>query len=134
MEEFFRSVPTELICAVISFLGTALSAVIAFLTARFTSNREIKKMKMQWAHDKTSSQKQALSEMVSATSRYVQSGWSKHQREAMEKISAFSICAAKDHFEALSSLYTAVASDEREDAAICLSAVIQLCQCVSRNE
>lgn len=116
---------TEVICALITAGGTMLAAVIAHLTALWTSKREVKKMKMQWDHDTEVAEKRAFSAMLAAVSKYIQSGWAKHQRDAIEKISAVQASERGEMFDALDGLIKTVLSGDTEAIAEQLSAVMR---------
>lgn len=117
---------TEIICALITAGGTVLAAIIAHFTARWTSKREVKKMKMQWDHDGDVARERAFSEMVAAVSKYIQSGWARHQREAVEKISAVQANECGELLDALDNLINSVLSEKTEAVAEQLSAVMRL--------
>lgn len=127
MKEIIKDIPTEAVCAIITACGTVLSAVIAFFSSRYVSRKEIRKMKMQWEHDDRTINQKAFSEMVSAVSRYAQSGWSRHQREAMEKISASMIGEGNSMSDELSALYKSVSGGyAKSDIEMHLESVVKL--------
>lgn len=111
MVEILKSIPIEIICAVIAFLGTVMSALIALLTAKHTSKKEFIKMQMQWQREDKLANDQAYADMLSAVSKYLQSGWSKHQRKALVKISTVQMYCSNAE---LDSLYSSVASGNIE--------------------
>ena len=95
---------------IINLLGAIspiLAAAIAFFTAKHTARKEIRKLELQWKREDTVSENRDFSEMVAAVSRYAQSGWSKHQREAIEKIS---VVLTKKHNPSLATLLNFVAA------------------------
>ena len=120
------SIKSQLICAIITASGTVLSAVIAFFSARYTAKREIRKMKLQWAHDDHLSDKKDFSEMTAAVSRYAQSGWSRHQREALECIAVVQVSASGDLLSELITLSNLVSSGSLDDIHQQLMSVIRL--------
>ena len=98
-----------------------LAALVAFVTAKFTARHEIRKQKMQWAREDNLSENRDFSDMVAAVSRYTQSGWSKHQREAMERISRVQAAAPAP---SLNALWDAVAAGSIDDAQSCLQNIL----------
>lgn len=106
----------------LSVISPILSAVIAFITARYTVRKEIQKQQMQWEREDHVSENRDFSEMVSAVSRFTQSGWSKHQREAMERIT---VVQASNPDLPLDELYSTVASGDAAEAATSLQEVLK---------
>ena len=129
-----KNLSTELICAIITASGTVLSAVIAFFSARYTAKREIRKMKLQWTREDNLSDKKEFSEMTAAVSRYAQSGWSRHQREALECISVLQVSASGELLDELTTLSNLVASDSLDDISQQLMTVIRLNSCIDRKK
>lgn len=124
-----------IICAVVSTVGVVLSAVIAFLTALYTSKSEFRKLKMQLEHDDKRAREKAFSEMVGSVSKYVESGYRKYQREAMEKISVSMVGADKQMIDELSRLYSTVSAGyARADIQQLLDSVICLKNTPAENK
>lgn len=126
MNDLLNNLPTEIICALITAGGAILSAVIAHLTARGTTRREIKKLKMQWKRDDDLAAQKTFSEMYAAVSKYIQSGWSRHQRDAMEKVSELRANEQGELLNALDDLHAAILSEMPDVAAQQLTVVLQL--------
>ena len=123
-----KNLPTEIICALITAGGTILSALIATISAKHVTQRELKKLKLQWKHERDLSSADAFTEMVMAVSRYTQSGWPRHQREALERITAMQTNAHGETASALNALYGATASGSAAEINKCLATVIRLQQ------
>lgn len=121
-----NNLPIELTCAIITATGTVLSAVIAFLSARFTKKREIKKLKLQWSREDALSDKKEFAEMTIAVSRYAQSGWARHQREALESIMVLQASAHGKLLNELTVLACLVHSDSLDDIPQQLMTIIRL--------
>ncbi len=128
LAEAVFSLPPEIVSAIISACGVILSAIIAFLSAKSVANKEIKKMKMQWSREDSLSDQQAFSEMLSAVSRYLQSDWSRHQREALEKISAIRGMKGGKQLEALDALHASVLSGDKSEIEVAIAGITRLRQ------
>ena len=83
-------------------------------------------MQMQWAHDTQAARNRAYADMFSAVSEYVQSGWTKHQRNALSKIAVVQTCETGRTFDILRELYCSVSAGDTESAKAHLLAVAQL--------
>ena len=117
----------EIISALISASGTIIAAIIAWLSAKSAAKREIRKLKTEWARQDKLSDDQKFTEMTSAVSRYIQTGWPRHQREALEKISTVQSTGRLSSDE-LQCLYEAVLSSDIDQCRTQLSVVIRLRQ------
>ncbi len=99
---------TEILCSLIALAGAALSALVSFFVAKFSSEREIKKMKLEWEHQDVISSDEDFSDMAVAVSRFVQAQTSKTHTEA---ITAITKIRAKEYGEiadSLDALYAAI--------------------------
>lgn len=103
-------------------ISPILAAVISFFTAKYTSRKEIRKLELEWKRKDAISKNRDFLEMVAAVSRYSQSGWSSHQREAMEKIS---IIQAQHNDPLLRSLWQSVNSGNIADSLTYLQSIIE---------
>ena len=83
-------------------------------------------MKLQWDRDDLISGKKSFLEMTAAVSRYAQSGWQRHQREALECIAALQVFASGDLLAELTTLSDLVSSDSLDDIHQQLMKVVQL--------
>lgn len=104
-------------------ISPILSAVIAFITAKYTTQKEIRKQEMQWDREDDIAENRDFSAMTSAVSRFIQSGWSKHQREAIERIT---VVQTADSDPELDTLFDAVASGDTDNSANCLQNVVRV--------
>ena len=128
------AIKTQVICAIITASGTVLAAVIAFFSARYTARREIKKLKLQWTREDNLTGKKEFAEMTAAVSRYLQSGWSRHQREALESVAILQVTAHGDLLTELSTLSDLIASDSLDDIPQQLRTVIRLNSAINRKK
>ena len=99
--------------SLLAAISPILAATIAFFTAKHTTRKEFRKLESQWNREDTVWEKESFAEMVAAVSRYTQSGWSRHQREAMEKIS---VVQTQKNDPRIADLLLAVSSRNRTDA------------------
>lgn len=109
--------------SLLAAISPILAAAIAFFTAKHTTRKELRKLKSQWNREDAVWEKESFTEMVAAVSRYAQSGWSKHQREAMEKIS---VVQTQKNDPRIADLLLAVSSGNRTDALDYLQKLIAL--------
>ena len=65
--------PPEITCALMAVAGTVLSSLISWLVAKSSAEKEIKKMRIEWEHDKILSSDDNFSEMASAVAVCLQS-------------------------------------------------------------
>ena len=63
----------EIICTLIALCGTVASGLISWLVARSSAEKEIKKMRIEWEHDKLLSSDDDFSEMASSVAVCLQS-------------------------------------------------------------
>lgn len=63
----------EIICTLITLCGTVASGLISWLVARSSAEKEIKKMRIEWEHDKLLSSDDDFSEMASSVAVCLQS-------------------------------------------------------------
>ncbi|MBE6985949.1 MAG: hypothetical protein E7433_00795 [Ruminococcaceae bacterium] len=110
----------EIISAIISAFGTIAAAIIAWISAKFTAKREIHKLRLSWEREDNILRKKAFADMGAAVSRYIQSGWSRHQREALEAI-AFVRSSDGETASEIENLYEAVLGGEIEQCKTALA-------------
>lgn len=63
----------EIICTLIALCGTVASGLISWLVARSSAEKEIKKMRIEWEHDRLLSSDDDFSEMASSVAVCLQS-------------------------------------------------------------
>ena len=123
----------EVIAAIISAGGAIASAVIAWVSAQFVAKREIRKMQLSWKREDDTLHQKLFADMSVAVSRYIQSGWSRHQREAAEAISLFQSTSPEMAPE-IATLYDAVLDGQIERCKTSLVKVICLHQQVTAQQ
>ena len=126
MNNVIKDLPTEIVCELVAGGGAVLAAIIAYLTARTTTKKELKKMKMQWERNDAQSIKADFEEVASSVSKYIQSGWPSHQRDALQKISKLQMAGSEEMFDALESLRTSILYGPKGSIEQRLNAVIKL--------
>ena len=109
--------------SLLAAISPILAATVAFFTAKHTTRKEFRKLESQWNREDTVWEKESFAKMVAAVSRYTQSGWSRHQREAMEKIS---VVQTQKNDPRIADLLLAVSSGNRTDALDYLQKLIAL--------
>lgn len=92
---------TEVICAIVSFVGVVISGVVSWLISRSTANHELVKMERSWAHDAVVSSEEEFSSMAATVSRYAASNTPQNRIKAITAVSAI---RAKENGQLASSL------------------------------
>lgn len=115
-------------------ISSILAAVIAFFTAKFTTRKEFRKLELQWKREDNALERQALSDMCAAVSKYLQSGWSRHQREALGKISSAKALVSGDLLDSLAKLHESVLSSDTGKILTALTEVNRLWRDAVKSE
>lgn len=95
---------TEIVCALIAVTGTLVSAVISFWVSKFSAEKEIQKMKLEWKRQDIVSSDEDFSDMAVAVSRFIQMQTSKTHADvvaAVTKIRAKEFGTIADDLDAL---------------------------------
>lgn len=116
----------EVVAALITLLGSIITIIFADWRAKRAAKNEFKKLKMEWAREDRTLENQLFSDMNGAVSKYIQSGWPRHQRDALEKIAAFQSYCHQDYYASLADLQSAVLANDTAKTIAALAAVNQL--------
>lgn len=103
-----RSIPTELICSLITFAGVIASALISRNVSKNTAVKEIEKMQLEWDREDLVSSEEDFSKMISAVAKYTSGLYRGYQREALGEIASVRAKENGDLALTLDQLYQAV--------------------------
>lgn len=121
---FKISISSEFVCALISFAGVIISALISKNVAKTAANKEIEKMKLSWEREDMVTSEEEFSEMTAAVARYASSFRTFDFRDAMGKLAAVRAKESGALAEALDVLYQIVSRGHRAEIETQLSKVI----------
>lgn len=110
---------TEILCAIISAGGVVVASVISWLVSRSTANKEIRKMRMTWAHEKEISCDEGFAEMVSAVSLYINSRNIGDGYRALEMVSKLRAKETGELARKLDILHSKIENDQLSDLGKC---------------
>lgn len=99
---------TEIICALIAVTGTLVSAVISFWVSKFSAEKEIQKMKLEWKRQDIVSSDEDFLDMAVAVSRFIQMQTSKTHTEAIAAVTKIRAKESGTIADSLDSLYSAI--------------------------
>lgn len=116
----------EVISALIALLGSIITFISANLSAKHTAKNEIKKLKLEWSREDRAAENQLFSDMSAAISKYIQSGWSRHQRDALSQIAILQTNCNEDYCKVLEDLQKAVLANDVTKTVAALTAVNRL--------
>lgn len=119
---------TKIVCAIISAAGVVLSSIISALVARFSASKEIKKLKLQWEHEETTSLNAEISEVIGYAAEFSKTGRPAHGRAAAKYIASVRMKTNGNVASLLDELYDAISrenSTEIDSAISRLSAQIR---------
>lgn len=116
---------TEIICAIISAAGVVASSVISWLISKSTANKEIRKMRMTWDHEKEIAYGENFAEMVSAVSLYINSRNIGDGYRALEAVSKLRAKESGALAKKLDTLHSKIEKNQFSDLDKCLSEVIE---------
>lgn len=123
---FKISISSEYACALISFAGVIISALISKNVAKTAANKEIEKMKLTWEREDVVTSEDEFSEMTAAVARYASSFRSTELRDALGKLAAVRAKESGALAEALDVLYQTVSTGYRTEIETQLSRVIAM--------
>lgn len=116
---------TEVICALIAFLGTILSATISFFVSRTTASKEIEKMRLSWDREDATSTDEAFFKMIQAVRSYTSSENEYLKYDAMNAVNALQIRESAAVCAVLSQLHDALHQGSRHRAELLLTAAVE---------
>lgn len=99
---------TEIVCALIAVTGTLVSAVISFWVSKFSAEKEIQKMKLEWKRQDIVSSDEDFSDMAVAVSRFIQMQTSKTHTDAVAAVTKIRAKESGTIADSLDSLYSAI--------------------------
>lgn len=99
---------TEIICAIIALIGTLASAVVSFWVSKSSTEKELKKMRMEWKRQDIVSSDEDFSDMAVAVSRFIQIQDGTTHRKAIESVMKIRAKESGSIAESLDSLYLAI--------------------------
>ena len=99
---------TEIICACIALIGTVVSALISFRVSKSSTEKEFKKMQMEWNHQDIVSSDEDFSNMAVAVSRFIQMQDGSTHRKAVEAVMKIRAKESGPIAKSLDSLYFAI--------------------------
>ena len=115
----------EIICTIVTVLGTVISALIAYFVSRSTTNKEIEKMKLTWEREDIISSDDEFADMAAATAKFVHINSSQNRSNALSKIAVLRSKEVGSISSLLDCLYYAVRSDNQSQADAALTSVIE---------
>lgn len=98
-------------------INTLISVLIAFMTAKLTTKRELKKLKSQQNHEIKLNKDKAFADMNRAVNSFNSSPTPKFQREALAAIGGFIPYASEKLLPLCETLETAIKANQHRNAS-----------------
>ena len=106
-------------------IGVVIAALISWGVARSTINKEIKKMRITWEHEKEVSSDQEFSKMVWAVSRYIKFQSIDDSNKALKKVAKLRAKTTGPLSTKLDDLYSQIEKKDFPEISACLTAIIE---------
>ena len=102
------NVNTEIVCSIVAAAGVAVSALVSWFAARYSAEKEIKKMKMSWSREDSLSSSEEFADMCGAVAAYARCLYKDNQIEAARQIAKVRAKESGELARQLDDLYNAV--------------------------
>lgn len=99
---------TEIICVLISLAGTIMSALISWMVAKTSAQKEIKMLTMTWAREDVVSSDDEIATMVRYVSEFIVNNNDTNQSKALAEVGAVRAKESGALGDNLDQLYSAV--------------------------
>lgn len=116
--------PLEMICTIITVVGTVISALVSYGISRHTAGKELERMRLEWEREDVMTSEDDFAEMASAVAAFVYRPTGYNQQSAMETVAAIRAREIGELGNLLDSLYMCIQSGDTSNSDVWLSKVI----------
>lgn len=125
--------PIEVICTLITLCGTIISAVISWFVSRYSTNKEIEKLKLTWEREDVVSSDDEFAAMISDIAELIFYDCPEQKRETLSKVAAARSKESGTLATSLDDIYYAIREDDKREMERVLFYLIEEKRKAKRN-